>query len=43
LLVGADRGPRLPTLLLSLGPEPVRRLLGRTPAPGQSARAYTRT
>jgi lysyl-tRNA synthetase, class I len=43
LLVGADRGPRLPTLLLSLGPEPVRRLLGRTSATGQSARAYTRT
>jgi lysyl-tRNA synthetase, class I len=43
LLVGADRGPRLPTLLLSLGPEAVRRLLGRTPAAGQSARAYTRT
>ena len=29
LLVGADRGPRLPTLLLALGPGPVRRLLGR--------------
>ena len=27
LLVDADRGPRLPTLLLALGPEQVRRLL----------------
>jgi lysyl-tRNA synthetase class 1 len=30
LLVDADRGPRLPTLFLALGPETVRRLL--TPA-----------
>ncbi len=28
LLVDADRGPRLPTLVLALGPERVRRLLG---------------
>ena len=28
LLVDADRGPRLPTLVLALGPEKVRRLLG---------------
>jgi lysyl-tRNA synthetase class 1 len=28
LLVDADRGPRLPTLILALGPERVRRLLG---------------
>ena len=28
LLVSADRGPRLPTLVLALGPEKVRRLLG---------------
>jgi lysyl-tRNA synthetase class 1 len=28
LLVSADRGPRLPTLVLALGPERVRRLLG---------------
>ena len=29
LLVGSDTGPRLPTLLLSVGPERVRHLLGR--------------
>jgi lysyl-tRNA synthetase class 1 len=28
LLVSADRGPRLPTLVLALGPEKVRHLLG---------------
>ena len=28
LLVDADRGPRLPTLVLALGPEKVRQLLG---------------
>ena len=28
LLVSADRGPRLPTLIVALGPEKVRRLLG---------------
>ena len=28
LLVGADTGPRLPTLLLAAGPERVRHLLG---------------
>ena len=28
LLVSADRGPRLPTLVLALGTEKVRRLLG---------------
>ena len=33
LLVGADRGPRLPTLLLALGPDRVRALLGELHAP----------
>ena len=28
LLVGAERGPRLPTLILALGPDRVRALLG---------------
>ena len=28
LLVDADRGPRLPTLVLALGPAKVRQLLG---------------
>jgi lysyl-tRNA synthetase, class I len=28
LLVSAERGPRLPTLVVALGPEKVRRLLG---------------
>lgn len=28
LLVGAERGPRLPTLVLALGPDRVRHLLG---------------
>jgi lysyl-tRNA synthetase class 1 len=32
LLVDADRGPRLPTLIVALGAEKVRTLLGRPEA-----------
>ncbi len=35
LLVGADRGPRLPTLLLALGPDRVRTLLGEGDTPAE--------
>ncbi len=34
LLLGKDTGPRLPTLLLCLGPQRVRTLIGRPPAGG---------
>jgi lysyl-tRNA synthetase class 1 len=40
LLVGADRGPRLPTLLLALGPDRVRTLLAAADTPpGGAGRA----
>ena len=41
LLVAAERGPRLPTLVVALGPEKVRRLLGASGA--ASAAAPTRS
>ena len=39
LLVDAERGPRLPTLIVALGADRVRALLGRLAAGGSSAAA----